>query len=102
LGRSRWSRYLTGWMTKNAAFRRTVLRELAQRGPLKSRDIEDTSDLAYESTGWNGNRNVGRMLDALWATGEVALVGREGGERRGRRAAGRGRHSRCPAPHRRL
>lgn len=81
LGRSRWSHYLTRWMTGNAAFRRTVLRELAQRGPLKSRDIEDTSNLAYESTGWNGNRNVGRMLDALWAIGEVAIVGREGQER---------------------
>jgi uncharacterized protein YcaQ len=80
-GKSRWSRYLTRWMTGNAAFRRKVLRELARRGPLKSRDIEDTSNIAYESSGWNGNRNVGRMLDALWATGEVAIVGREGGER---------------------
>ena len=80
-GRSRWSRYLTRWMTGNAAFRRAVLRELAKRGPLKSRDIADTSNIAYESTGWNGNRNVGRMLDALWATGEVAIVGRDGGER---------------------
>lgn len=81
LGRSRWSRYLTRWMSGNDAFRRRVLRELAGRGPLKSRDIEDTSKLPYVSTGWNGNRNVGRMLDALWATGEVAIVGREGQER---------------------
>jgi uncharacterized protein YcaQ len=80
-GRSRWSRYLTRWMTGNAAFRKKVLRELARRGPLKSRDIEDTSNIAYQSSGWNGNRNVGRMLDALWATGEVAIVGRDGGER---------------------
>jgi uncharacterized protein YcaQ len=81
VGRSRWSRYLTRWMTGNAAFRTKVLRELARRGPLKSRDIEDTSNIAYQSSGWNGNRNVGRMLDALWATGEVAIVGRDGGER---------------------
>ena len=80
-GKSRWSRYLTRWMTGNAAFRKKVLRELALRGPLKSRDIADTSNIAYESSGWNGNRNVGRMLDALWATGEVAIVGRDGGER---------------------
>src|SRR6185503_11489387 len=80
-GRSRWSRYLTRWMGGNAAFRKTVLRELARRGPLKSRDIEDTSNVAYQSSGWNGNRNVGRMLDALWAVGEVAIVGRDGGER---------------------
>ena len=81
LGRSRWSRYLTTWMRGNAAFRRKVVAELARRGPLKSRDIEDTSNIAYQSTGWNGNRNVGRMLDALWAIGEVAIVGREGQER---------------------
>ena len=80
-GTSRWSRYLTKWMIGNAAFRKSVLRELAKRGPLKSRDIEDTSNLPYQSSGWNGNRNVGRMLDALWATGEVAIVGREGQER---------------------
>jgi uncharacterized protein YcaQ len=81
LGRSRWSRYLTGWMSDNAAFRRRVLRELARRGPLKSRDIADESNVAYQSTGWNGNRNVGRMLDGLWATGDVAIVGRDGQER---------------------
>ena len=80
-GTSRWSRYLTRWMKDNAAFRKNVLRELTRRGPLKSRDIEDTSNIAYASSGWNGNRNVGRMLDALWATGEVAIVGREGQER---------------------
>jgi uncharacterized protein len=80
-GNSRWSRYLTKWMTENAEFRRRVVRERARRGPLKSREIEDTSKIAYQSTGWNGNRNVGRMLDALWAVGEVAIVGREGQER---------------------
>jgi len=80
-GRSPWRRYLTRWMSENAAFRRRVLRELTRRGPLKSRDITDGSKVTYTSSGWNGDRNVGRMLDGLWATGEVAIVGREGQER---------------------
>ena len=81
LGKSPRNYYLPRWMEENAAFRQRVLRELARRGPLKSRDIADESSVRYESTGWNGNRNVGRMLDGLWARGEVAIVGREGGER---------------------
>ncbi len=81
LGTSPRNYYLPRWMNENAAFRSRVLRELARRGPLKSRDIADESSISYESTGWNGNRNVGRMLDGLWARGEVAIVGREGGER---------------------
>ena len=81
LGTSPRKYYLPRWMKENAGFRQRVLRELARRGPLKSRDIADESSVTYESTGWNGNRNVGRMLDGLWARGEVAIVGREGGER---------------------
>ncbi|MDQ2953247.1 MAG: winged helix DNA-binding domain-containing protein [Chloroflexota bacterium] len=81
LGTSPRNYYLPRWMKDNAAFRQRVLRELARRGPLRSRDIADESTVKYESTGWNGNRNVGRMLDGLWARGEVAIVGREGGER---------------------
>lgn len=81
LGTSPRRHYLPRWMKENAAFRQKVLRELARRGPLKSRDITDDSSVRYESSGWNGDRNVGRMLDGLWARGEVAIVGREGQER---------------------
>jgi len=73
-------RYMRKWLSDNVPFKRRVLRELARRGPLKSRDIEDDSSVGY-SGGWNEGRNVTRMLDVLWATGEIAIVGRDGQER---------------------
>ncbi len=74
-------RYIRKWLKDNAPFRRRVLRELARRGPLKSRDIADDSRVRYTVGGWNDGSNVTRMLDVLWATGEIAIVGREGQER---------------------
>jgi uncharacterized protein YcaQ len=74
-------RYIRKWIKDNEPFRRRLMRELARRGPLKSRDIEDDSSVGYASGGWNDGRNVTRMLDILWATGDIAIVGREGNER---------------------
>jgi uncharacterized protein YcaQ len=70
------------WLEQNAGFRRDVLRRLAASpDPLPSRDIEDTSVVPWESTGWTHNRNVGRMLEYLALQGEIAIAGRRGRER---------------------
>jgi hypothetical protein len=74
-------RYLRKWLKDNAPFKRRIMRELARRGPLRSREIEDDSRVGYRVGGWNDDSNVTRMLDILWATGEVAIVGRDGQER---------------------
>lgn len=74
-------RYIRRWLGDNEAFRRRVLRELASRGPLRSRDIDDGSSVGDASGGWNDVRSVTRMLDVLWAMGEIAIVGRAGQER---------------------
>ena len=74
-------RYIRKWLTENQPLRRRLMRELARRGPLKSRDIADDSSVGYASGGWNDGRNVTRMLDILWSTGEIAIVGRQGSER---------------------
>ena len=73
-------RYIRKWLKDNDAFRRRLMRELARRGPLQSRQIEDESSVGYAG-GWNEGRNVTRMLDVLWSIGEVAIVGRQGSER---------------------
>jgi hypothetical protein len=76
----RWARVFVG---ENASFRRYVLRELEQNGPTLSRDLEDRSAGAgtRERHRWYGSRRVGMMLDVLHRYGEVAIVGRRGGQR---------------------
>ena len=66
------------WLDANDAFRRRVIDQLRDSGPLLSRDIPDTSAVAWQSKGWTGDRNVTQMLEILGQRGEVAVVGRQG------------------------
>jgi uncharacterized protein YcaQ len=69
------------WMEANDRFRRDVLDRLRDAGPLVSREIPDTAQVTWQSTGWTENRNVTRMLELLEMQGEVAVTGRRGPER---------------------
>jgi uncharacterized protein len=69
------------YIEENASFRRYVLRELEQRGPLLSREIEDHRPTGRVAHRWWGERKMGLMLGVLNATGEVAVVGRRGKQR---------------------
>ena len=69
------------WLKENRSFRRYVLRELAERGPLLSREIEDHSGFERKHHDWWGARKMGLMLEILAANGEVAVVGRRGKQR---------------------
>ena len=69
------------WVRTNDAFRRRILDLLRNSGPLASRDIPDTCELSWQSTGWTNNRNVTQMLAFLSDHGEVAVAGRRGRER---------------------
>lgn len=80
-GKHAWERRGTEFLRKNAAFRKYVLRELEQRGPLLARELVDTSVRTWESGGWWGSRNVAVMLELLEGRGQVAIVGRRGGHR---------------------
>jgi uncharacterized protein YcaQ len=71
----------TEFLQKNEAFRKYVLRELERRGPLLSRELVDKSTRTWKSGGWYGNRNVTVMLELLEGRGQVAIVGRRGGNR---------------------
>jgi uncharacterized protein YcaQ len=68
------------FLDENRAFRRYVLRELRERGPLLSREIE-THESQTERHEWWGTRKMGLMLEILSADGEVAVVGRRGKQR---------------------
>jgi uncharacterized protein YcaQ len=69
------------FLRENRLFRRYVLRELEQRGPLLSREIEDHHSMRREAHEWWGARKMGLMLEILAARGEVAVVGRRGKQR---------------------
>ncbi|HJQ74195.1 MAG TPA: crosslink repair DNA glycosylase YcaQ family protein [Gaiellaceae bacterium] len=69
------------WLKEHAAYRRYVLRELRERGPLLSREIEDAPSHKREAHRWWGQRKMGLMLECLSARGEVAVVGRNGKQR---------------------
>jgi uncharacterized protein YcaQ len=69
------------WLQENRSFRRYVLRELDERGPLLSREIEDHKGHEREHHDWWGGRKMGLMLEILAARGEVAVVGRRGKQR---------------------
>ena len=76
--RERWWRR---FLEQNQGFRRYVLRELERRGPLLSRDLDDRSAERGQRHRWHGTRHVGRMLEILQLRGEIAIVGRSGGQR---------------------
>ena len=76
-----WDRRLTAYLKANAAFRRYVLRELDARGPLLSREIADHASMNRDDHRWWGSRKMSLMLQVLNARGDVAVVGRRGGQR---------------------
>ena len=71
----------SAWVRDNDRFRREVLDQLRESGPLSSRDIRDTCVVPWKSTGWTNDRNVTQMLELLLVRGEVAIAGRVGRER---------------------
>jgi uncharacterized protein YcaQ len=76
------SRRRSEYLKENLAFRRYVLRELEQRGPLLSRDIEThRTRKGADRHDWWGARQMGLMLEVLAARGEVAVAGRRGKQR---------------------
>jgi uncharacterized protein YcaQ len=81
-GKYTWERRSNEFLKVNARFRRYLVRELDQRGPLLSRELDDHSVAPWgKSHGWHGQRNVALMLDILHGRGVVAIVGRRDGQR---------------------
>ena len=69
------------WLDANDGFRWRVLDQLSENGPLASKDILDTAEEGWQSTGWTKDRNVTQMLEFLASRGVVAVAGRNGKQR---------------------
>jgi uncharacterized protein YcaQ len=80
-GTGTWARWGHAFLQENASFRRYVMRQIEREGPLLSRELEDRSTSEQRNHRWYGNRRVGRMLAVLHLRGEIAIVGRRGGQR---------------------
>jgi uncharacterized protein YcaQ len=74
-------RWVRTFLAENPGFRRYVLREIEQRGPLLSRELEDRAAGAWRDHRWWGPRRVGLLLLSLHLYGELAVAGRQGGQR---------------------
>jgi hypothetical protein len=80
-GRYSFERRAAEFLRANARFKRRLLRDLEQNGPLLARELEDHSVTPRESHGWTGGRGVTEMLEILHRRGVVAIVGRRDGQR---------------------
>jgi uncharacterized protein YcaQ len=70
------------FLRENSTFSRYVLKELRERGPLLSREIEThSSRVGADRSDWWGVRQMGLMLEVLAEVGKVAVVGRRGKQR---------------------
>ena len=49
---------------------------------MAAREIPDTCDVPWRSSGWTNDKNVMKLLECMEARGEVAVATREGRERR--------------------
>ncbi len=74
-----WAQRIRQWGEDNVVLQQSILTALQERGPLRSRDLEDQSQAPWRSTGWTNERNVSRMLDILWMQGRVLVSRRTRG-----------------------
>jgi uncharacterized protein len=76
-----WQVHFRDWVAANDRCRRDILARLGQAGPLPSRELPDSCERPWQSTGWTNNQNVTKLLEFMVARGEVAIAGRKGRER---------------------
>ncbi|MGO1955110.1 winged helix-turn-helix domain-containing protein [Microbacterium sp.] len=69
------------WAHAHAAVLDRLRDELAARGPLRPAEIDPDSERGRRGPWWDWD-DVKRGLEVMWLTGEVAIAGRRGFERR--------------------
>jgi uncharacterized protein YcaQ len=76
-----WQQRLREWIKANDACRRDILDRLESSGPLPSRELPDTCEVPWDSSGWTNSKNITKLLEFMVARGEVAVAGRQGRDR---------------------
>lgn len=76
-----WQEDVRDWVAANDTCRREILALLRAEGPTAARDLPDSCEVPWRSTGWTNNKNVMKLLECMESRGEVAVATREGRER---------------------
>ena len=76
-----WQVQRVAWVEANQACRLDLLERLRADGPLPIRELPDTCEVPWGSSGWTNNKNVQRMLGFMVQRGEVATAGGWGKDR---------------------
>ncbi|WP_067436181.1 DNA glycosylase AlkZ-like family protein [Nocardioides jensenii] len=76
-----WQERIRDWMIANDGCRRDVLDRLSLEGALPASALPDTTVVPWESSGWNNDRSLRKLLDMMVGRGEIAAAGVEGRER---------------------
>lgn len=66
------------WVEANATYRDRLLAVLRAEGPVPVTRLPNDCEVPYASTGWNDDKNAGRMLEVLCLRGVTAVAGRQG------------------------
>jgi uncharacterized protein YcaQ len=73
------------FLAANRAFAEDVVAEIAERGPVRARELEDRSAEPWRHGFWtdevSGRQTIARMLALLWTTGRLGVSRRLNGER---------------------
>jgi uncharacterized protein YcaQ len=81
-GRGDWRQRARDFIASNSAFRQSILDQLRARGPLQSRQFDDSEvEVSWESTGWTHGKNTTRMLEFMGVRLDIVVAGRVGQER---------------------
>jgi len=73
--RKEWQEHHLGWIEANDQTRREILARLRGDGPLPAGEFPDTTAVAWQSSGWNGDRNIRMLLGLMERRGEIAVAG---------------------------
>lgn len=69
------------WVRANDRARRDVLAHLEAEGPTPTGALPDSVAVPWRSSGWTNDKSLARLLDLMVARGEIAVSGRERGQR---------------------
>ena len=76
-----WQEDVRDWVAANDGCRREILALLRAEGPTAARDLPDSCEVPWRSTGWTNNKNVMKLLECMESRGEVAVATRTSRER---------------------